>query len=101
MSDIIKVDSRQIRDVSSTLQTEANSLFNHFETMLNEVRSFTSTMSGTTIEAIYRQFNNMTPTFERVRTDMLAYSTWLSQAAEDYERLEREKTNIAQTQGIF
>jgi len=100
MTEHIKVESRHIRDVSGTLQTEASNLFSYYEAMLNEVRNFTSNMSGTTIDAIHTQFNGMTPTFDRMRVDMQSYSTWLAQAADDYERLENEQTAQAQQQGV-
>jgi WXG100 family type VII secretion target len=99
MAEQIKVESRVIRSVSGTLQTEAGKLFSQYEAMQQEVAGFARRMRGTTIETAEKQFTAMRPTFEKIRQDIQNYSQFLSQAAEEYERAERDGTAAAGQQG--
>ena len=101
MAGRIEVESRVIRSVSQTLQTEAGKLFVQFEAMQQEVQGFGRRMRGTVIETAYTTFSGMKPAFERIRLDIQNYSQFLTSAAEDYERVEREGTAVGQQQGKF
>jgi len=94
---------RVLRGISQTLQAEAERLFSLFEAMQEEVDSLTVRLQGqgTAIEVAGMQFSAMRPTFERIREDIQTYSRFLSSAADEYERIERDVIAQAQQQGRF
>ena len=98
MAEIV-VDSGVMRDKSKTIATEANTIQTRYEEMLQEVNSFANKMKGTTVETAQKQFAGMKPTFNTIVEDMKKYSTFLSEAADYYEKIENQGTQKAQEQG--
>ena len=95
----IVVDSTVMRDKSKTIATDAEKIQSRYDAMLQEVNAMTNKMKGTTIDTARKQFADMKPAFERIVEDMKKYSTFLSEAADYYEKIEREATAAAQEQG--
>ena len=92
----VVVDSSVMRDKAKTLENAAVNIQTLYAEMLQEVTTTANKMKGTTIETEKKQFAN---TFDTIVKDMKAYSSFLAQAAESYEAVEREGTQKAQEQG--
>ena len=95
----VVVDSGVMRDKAKTLENAAVTIQSLYAEMLQEVTTTANRMKGTTIETQKKQFASMQNTFETIVTDMKAYSTFLTEAAEFYESAENEGTQKAQEQG--
>lgn len=95
----IVVDSSVMRDKAQTIETAAETIQSLYTEMLQEVTSTANKMEGTTIETQREQFAGMQTNFDTFVTDVKAYSTFLTQAAESYEAAEEEGTQKAQEQG--
>lgn len=95
----VVVDSSVMRDKANTLENAAVTIQSLYAEMLQEVTTTANKMKGTTIETEKKQFAGMQNTFDTIVKDMKAYSTFLTQAAENYEAAEREGTQRAQEQG--
>lgn len=95
----VVVDSSVMRDKAKTLENVAVNIQTLYAEMLQEVTTTANKMKGTTIETEKKQFANMQNTFDTIVKDMKAYSSFLAQAAESYEAVEREGTQKAQEQG--
>lgn len=95
----IVVDSGVMRDKSKTIANEATTIQTRYQEMLQEVNSIANKMRGTTIETAQKQFAGMKPTFETIVEDMKKYSTFLSDAADAYDKAERDGTQKAEQQG--
>ena len=94
----VVVDSSVMRDKAKTLENAAVNIQTLYAEMLQEVTTTANKMKGTTIETEKKQFANMQNTFDTIVKDMKAYSSFLAQAAESYEAVEREGTQKAQEQ---
>ena len=95
----VVVDSSVMRDKAKTLENAAVNIQTLYAEMLQEVTTTANKMKGTTIETEKKQFANMQNTFDTIVKDMKPYSSFLAQAAESYEAVEREGTQKAQEQG--
>ncbi len=95
----VVVNSSVMRDKAKTLENAAVNIQTLYAEMLQEVTTTANKMKGTTIETEKKQFANMQNTFDTIVKDMKAYSSFLAQAAESYEAVEREGTQKAQEQG--
>lgn len=95
----VVVDSGVMRDKAKTLENAAVTIQSLYAEMLQEVTTTANKMEGTTIETQKNQFASMQSTFETIVTDMKAYSAFLTEAAEIFERTENEGTQKAQEQG--
>ena len=95
----VVVDSSVMRDKAKTLENAAVNIQTLYAEMLQEVTTTANKMKGTTIETEKKHFANMQNTFDTIVKDMKAYSSFLAQAAESYEAVEREGTQKAQEQG--
>lgn len=95
----VVVDSSVMRDKAKTLENASVTIQSLYAEMLQEVTTTANKMKGETIETEKKQFASMQNTFDTIVTDMKAYSSFLTQAAESYEAAEREGTQKAQEQG--
>lgn len=95
----IVVDSQVMRDKAKTLEEQANKIQTLYSEMLQDVTSTASRMKGTAIETEKTQFAGMQSIFDTIVQDMKTYSTFLTQAAENYEAVENEGIQAAEEQG--
>lgn len=95
----VVVDSNVMRDKAENIKNAGDKILNLYNEMLQEVNNTASNMKGTTIETEKQQFANMQSVFETFKTDMLNYSSFLKSAAENYEAVEQQGTQMAQEQG--
>ena len=95
----VVVDSGVMRDKAKTLENASVTIQKLYAEMLSEVTTTANKMKGTTIETEKKQFSSMQSKFDSIVKDIMAYSTFLTQAAESYEAAEREGTQKAQQQG--
>ena len=95
----IVVDSRVMRDKAKTLETAAVTIQSLYAEMLREVTTTANKMKGDTIDTAKKQFAGMQNTFDTIVKDMKAYSTFLTQAAENYEAAQQAGLQKAQEQG--
>lgn len=93
------VDSGVMRDKAKSLENAAVTIQTLYAEMLQEVTTTANRMKGTTIETQKKQFASMQSTFDTIVADMKAYSTFLTEAAEDYEAGENKGAQKAQEQG--
>lgn len=93
------VDSQVMRDKAQAIKTAGDNILNLFNDMLTEVNNTAGSMKGTTIETEKKQFAGMQTIFETFKADMANYSTFLNNAAENYEAVEQQGTQMAQEQG--
>lgn len=95
----VVVDSSVMRDKSKSLENAAVTIQALYAEMLQEVTLTANKMKGTTIETAKSQFAGMENAFETIVTDIKAYSTFLTNAADSYEAAELAGTQRAQEQG--
>lgn len=95
----VVVDSSVMRDKAKSLETASTRIQTLFDEMLEDVKTTASAMKGETIETQKQRFESMRPTFETISKDMKAYSTFLTQAAEQYEQAENQSKQKAEEQG--
>lgn len=95
----IVVDSGVMQDKAKTIETAAGKIQSLYAEMLQEVNATANKMKGTTIDTQKKQFSSMQSTFDTFVKDMKAYSTFLTQAAEEYKTGENEGTQKAQEVG--
>ena len=95
----VVVDSTVMRDKAKTLENASVTIQSLYAEMLQEVTTTANKMKGTTIETEKKQFASMQSTFDTFVKDMKAYSTFLTQAAEEYKTGENEGTQKAQEVG--
>ena len=95
----VVVDSRVMRDKAKVLENAAVTIQSLYAEMLQEVTTTANKMKGKTIETQKKQFASMQSNFETFVTDMKAYSSFLTEAAEDYEARENASMQKAQEQG--
>lgn len=95
----VVVDSNVMRDKAQNIKTAGDKIATLFTEMMQEVNTTASSMKGTTIDTQKQQFANMQGVFETFKTDMNNYSTFLTNAAENYEAVEQQGTQMAQEQG--
>lgn len=95
----VVVDSSVMRDKAKTLENASVTIQTLYAEMLQEVTTTANKMKGTTIETQKERFASMQTSFDRIVKDIKAYSTFLAQAADEYDRIEREGTQKAQEQG--
>lgn len=95
----VVVDSNVMRDKAKTIENAAVSIQTLYAEMLQEVTTTANKMKGTTIETEKKQFASMQNTFDAMVKDIKSYGTFLTEAAEGYEIVEREGTQKAQEQG--
>jgi WXG100 family type VII secretion target len=95
----VVVDSGVMRDKAKTLETASTTINRLYAEMLDEVTRTANSMKGDTIETQKKQFASMQKKFDEIVKDIKAYSTFLVQAAESYEKAENEGTQKAQQQG--
>lgn len=96
----IVVDSTVMREKSKTIATEAAAIQSRYEEMLQEVNSMANKMRGTTVETAQNQFAGMKNAFETIVEDMKKYSTFLTDAADAYDKAEQKGTQKAEEQKI-
>lgn len=95
----VVVDSSVMRDKAKTIENAAVTIQSLYAEMLQEVTATANKMKGKTIETEKKQFASMQNTFDTFVKDMKAYSTFLIQAAENYEKGEGEGEQKAQELG--
>lgn len=95
----VVVDSSIMRDKAKTIDNAAKTILDLYNEMLREVTSTASNMKGSTIETQKKQFESMQSVFETFSKDIESYSSFLTQAAEQYEAAENEGLQKAQEQG--
>ena len=95
----VVVDSQVMRDKAQNIKTAGDKILTLYTEMLQEVNNTAGSMKGTTIETEKKQFASMQTIFETFKTDMTNYSTFLTTAAENYEAVEQQGTQMAREQG--
>lgn len=95
----VVVDSSVMRDKAKTIENAAVTIQSLYAEMLQEVTATANKMKGKTIETEKKQFASMQNTFDTFVKDMKAYSTFLIQAAENYEKGEGKGEQKAQELG--
>ena len=95
----VVVDSGVMRNKAETLGKAATKIASLYAEMLQDVKMTASAMKGETIEIQKNKFEGMKPSFDQIATDMKAYSTFLTQAAEGYEQAEKQGKQKAEEQG--
>jgi len=91
----VVVDSTVMRDKAKAIQTEAKKIKELYADMLQDVTTTANKMKGETIETEKNAFKKMEAVFDSLQKDIEAYSTFLTNAAEHYEKIENESTNRA------
>lgn len=97
----VVVDSNVMRDKAQVIETSASNIQKLYSEMLQEVNSTASKMKGQTIDTQKQKFASMQKNFEIIAKDMQAYSNFLKQAAEEYDKVEKTGLQQAQQQGRF
>lgn len=97
----VVVDSNVMRDKAQVIETSASNIQKLYSEMLQEVNSTASKMKGQTIDTQKQKFSSMQKNFETIAKDMQAYSNFLKQAAEEYDKVEKTGIQQAQQQGRF
>ena len=95
----IVVDSGVMQDKAKTIESAAGKIQTLYTEMLQEVTATANKKKGTTIDTQKKQFASMQSTFDTFVKDMKAYSTFLTQAAEEYKSGEVDGTRKAQEIG--
>ena len=95
----VVVDSGVMRDKAKTILTAATKINSLYAEMDTEITTVGGRMKGTTIDTAVRQFKSMKPKFDSIYADLNKYNEFLSTAAENYDRVENDGTQMAQSQG--
>ena len=95
----VVVDSGVMRDKAKTIQTAATAINRLYGEMDTEITGIANKMKGKTVDMAVKQFKTMKPKFDSIYQDINKYSEFLTQAAENYDRVENEGTQRAQEQG--
>lgn len=95
----VVVDSSVMREKAKAIENASTTIQKLYTEMLQEVNTTAGKMKGTTIDTQKKQFASMQSRFEKFSTDIKAYGTFLTQAADSYDAAENEGTQKAQEQG--
>lgn len=95
----IVVDSTVMREKANVLETAAANIQTLYQEMLQEVNTTAGKMKGSAIETSQERFVSMQGAFETIATDIKAYGTFLTQAADSYDAAQSEGTQQAQELG--
>ena len=95
----VVVDSAVMRDKAKNIENASVTIQSLYAEMLQEVTATVNKMKGTAVETAKKQFAGMQGVFDTFVNDMKAYSSFLNQAADNYEAAQQEGTQKAEEQG--
>lgn len=93
----IKVNSIVMRDKANSFKTVANSIKTFTAEMTAEIESLKSAWEGESAETTVTKFKGLADNFEEIYSTIVSYATFLEQAAESYDNV--EKANVQGAQG--
>jgi len=91
----IVVNSRVLREKSETIKSVSTTVSRLYKEMLQDVTSTANRMRGTAVETQKKEFEQMQTKFKIFNEDLSKYSTFLTNAAGEYERIEKQGTDNA------
>lgn len=94
----IKVNSTVMRDKASAFKTVANSIKTFTGEMTSEIESLKTQWQGEAAETTVNKFKGLADDFEGIYNTIIAYATFLEQAAESYDNAEAANVQGAQAQ---
>lgn len=93
MADIVNASPSVMRDKANTLKNVATSIRTLTDEMKNEINRMKAFWDGTAAEKFTAKFNGLNDDFQE-RYDMInKYAQFLLNAADEFERLEKETVN--------
>jgi len=96
MASKIGVNSRVLREKAETIKSVSTTVTRLYREMLQDVTSTANRMRGTAVETQKKEFEQMQTKFKIFNEDLSKYSTFLTNAAADYERVENQGTQNAE-----
>lgn len=95
------LDYNVVEDKANSLETSANNMMDKYDEMLATIEDITKGMSGETVETQARVFREMQPTFEQMKSDILAKAAFLKKYVERFKSVEQKGAQEAAEQGRF
>ena len=94
----IKVNSSVMREKASAFKTVAGSIKTFTGEMTTEIDSLKSVWQGESAETTVSRFKGLADNFEEIYNTIVSYATFLEQAAEAYDNVEKANVQSAQNQ---
>ncbi len=94
----IKVNSAVMREKANGFKTVSKSIKTFTDEMKNEIDGLKSTWEGESAETLINKFKGLSDDFEEIYKTINQYADFLTQAADDYDKVESSVTQGAEGQ---